>query len=93
MALRLTCRRSSDYTELAGNVHYAASHSWSAVVSRQRLLREHLLDSCSRGEPASAIVDGVDAVELLGSRLMGALVVAQHACVAASKDQSANPSA
>lgn len=87
MAVRLTCRRSSDHAQLTGNVHHVASHSWSAVVSGQRLLGEHLLDGRSGGEPASAVVDGVDVVELLRSRVMGALVVAQYACFLGVQNQ------
>jgi len=70
MAMGLTCCWSSDYAQLAGNVHHAASHSRPAVMSGQRVLREHLLDSRSRGEPASAVVDGVDVVEFLRSSVM-----------------------
>jgi hypothetical protein len=77
--VRLTCCWPPDYAQLAGNVHHAASHAWPAVVGGQRVLCEHLLDSCSRGKPASSVVYGVDVVELFGSGVMRALVVAQHA--------------
>ena len=85
---RLTCRRSPDYAQLAGNVHHATSHARPAVVSGQRFLREHLLDSGPGGEPASAVVDGVDMVELLGSRVVRALVVAQNAYSFRRQNQS-----
>jgi len=45
MAVRLTCRRSPNHAELAGNVHHAASNAGSAIVGGQRLLLEHLLYS------------------------------------------------
>jgi hypothetical protein len=80
MPVRLTRCWSSDYAQLAGNIHHATSHSRPTVVSGQRVLCEHLLDSRPRGEPASTVVDGVDVVEFFGSRVMRALVVAQHTC-------------
>lgn len=44
----LTRCRSPNYSQLASYVDYASSVPWTAVVSGQRLLREHLLDSCAR---------------------------------------------
>jgi len=70
MPVKLTRCWSSDHAQLAGNVHHATSHARPAVVSGQGVLREHLLDSRSGREPASAVVDGVDVVEFLGSRVV-----------------------
>ena len=48
-------------------------------MSLQRLLCKHLLNGRPGREPTSAVVDGVDVIEFLGSSLVRSLVVAQHA--------------
>ncbi len=77
MSLLTSCRP-SDNSELRGYTHNRPSGAWSAIVRRQRLLLQHLLDLCSRTKPASSVVNIVDPIKLLQRRHIRFLVVAQH---------------
>lgn len=77
---RLTSFGPPDYAELACDVDDAASlRSSLFVVAGQRLLLQHDLQLGAGGEPATAVVDVVDLVEVCGRHLGGALVSAQDA--------------
>lgn len=67
---KLTCCWSADYAQLTGYVHNVASVAWTPVMSRQWLLCEHLLDGCAGCEPAAAVVDAIDKVELFWRRVV-----------------------
>lgn len=76
----LTCCWPADNAQLARDVHYATSAAGPTIVSRKRILREHLLDGRAGRKPAATVVDAVDEVKLLESRVVGSLVIAEHAC-------------
>lgn len=76
---QLTCRRSANDAQLAGDVDYASPVAGSAIVCGERVLREHLLDGRAGSEPAAAVVDAVDEVEFLRGGVVGFLVVAENA--------------
>lgn len=74
----LTSSRPPNDPELTGDVHNISSVPWPTIVRWKGFLLEHLRDLRSGREPASAVVDAIDAVEGAERGVVRELVVAQN---------------
>ncbi len=78
---RLTCTRSANKGELAGNIDNRPP-LWRScrVMRRQGFLLQHVFQLCPRGQPASAVVHIVYFVEIFDRCLVRTLVVTHDTC-------------
>jgi hypothetical protein len=61
----LTCTRPTNNPQLTGNIYYRASLGWTAgIMTRKRILSDHLFELSSRRQPAAPIIDIVHPVKL-----------------------------
>lgn len=71
-----TCCWPSHKSQLTCDIHNASPIPRSSIVSWEKILFEHLLDLCTRGQPAAAIVNVIDSVKGCSRSLMGSFIVA-----------------